>query len=291
MSTVSIDKSVGPNWPRYLLLLLPYIMVALQWGLDEVKTDNLVYEVPKLGHWSFLESHWTYAYLHIFTLVPVFFLSFDKKVAYYRFWPTLFPAIFIVGGLFIIWDVYKTAVGVWGFNYEHLQGWNFLGLPWEEWLFFVTVPYASIFIYACLNAYFPGDPLRNYDKPITFTLIGLWILGAIFNLDRMYTATTFLLAAGFLLYHYIYVPNTYRSRFYRAYAVILIPFLLVNGILTGAMTENPVVVYNPEEFMGIRVVSVPIEDSAYGFLHLFGVCFWMEWLLQRNKAALAKKNA
>ncbi|HPH20418.1 MAG TPA: lycopene cyclase domain-containing protein, partial [Haliscomenobacter sp.] len=84
-------------------------------------------------------------------------------------------------------------------------------------------------------------------------------------------------------YHWLYVPNTYRTRFYRAFLVILIPFLLVDGVLTGGFTQQPVVVYNPAEFMGIRIVSVPVEDAVYGFLHLFGVCYWMEWLRKGDK--------
>jgi lycopene cyclase domain-containing protein len=284
MSTLSISPpGFGNPRFRWVLLLAPYLLVLLQWLLDGVKQDNLVYEVPRFTLLSFLEGRYTYLYLHLFTIVPVLCLSFDRKVAYYREWRYLFPAMLIVGAGFIVWDAYKAYVGVWGFNYAHLLGGGLLGLPWEEWLFFVTVPIASIFIYVCLNAYFPGDPLQKLDRIISPLLIGLWTLGALCNLQRMYTATTFILAAGFLAYHYIYVPNTYRSRFYRAYAVIIVPFLLVNGVLTGGFTNAPVVVYNPEEFMGLRLVSVPIEDSVYGFLHLFGVCYWYEWFKGKAK--------
>jgi hypothetical protein len=42
-----------------------------------------------------------------------------------------------------------------------LVGIYFGGLPLEECLFFLTVPYASVFIYACLKAYFTTDYLAK----------------------------------------------------------------------------------------------------------------------------------
>lgn len=266
------------KWP---LLLWPYLAVACLWYWGKISPVPLVYSVPKLAHLSFLETHWAYAYLHIFAIVPVFILSFDRKVHYFKSWPYLFPALLIVGIQFIVWDVYKTLAGVWGFNVQYITGTKLWHLPWEEWLFFLSVPFASIFIYECLNAYFPGDPFKKWDRVITPGLIAGCFISAFWNLEKAYTSTTFILTGGFLLYHYLFLLNTYRTRFYRAFLVILIPFLLVDGILTGGFTQEPIVVYNPAEFMGLRIVSVPLEDAVYGFLHLFGVCYWMEWWRKR----------
>lgn len=263
-----MKKSWGPR--RLFFFLWPFLIVGILWSLDHVTRGILDFSSRRWLELPFLEASWTYAILHAFTIVPVFALSFDKKVRYYAFWPRLFPAILIMGTLFIIWDAYFGQVGVWGFNDRYLMGGRLLGLPWEEWLFFITVPFGSFFIYACLNAYFPGDPFSRFDKEVTLVLIILLLLLGIMYIDRLYTASTFFLTGGFLLYHYIYVPNTFRTLFYRAYLLILVPFLLVNGVLTGACTVAPVVVYNPEEFMGLRIVSIPMEDALYGFLLLFG---------------------
>jgi len=64
--------------------------------------------------------------------------------------------------------------------------------------------------------------------------------------------------------------------------VFLIHFLLVDGVLRGGFTKEPIVLYNPEEYMGIRILSVPFEDAVYGFLLLFGVCYWLEWLRKNH---------
>ena len=56
----------------------------------------------------------------------------------------------------------------------------------------------------------------------------------------------------------------------------LIPFLLINGFLTGSFTQEPVVIYNPDEILGIRILNIPVEDSIYNMLMLLIVVFFYE---------------
>ncbi len=56
------------------------------------------------------------------------------------------------------------------------------------------------------------------------------------------------------------------ERFLAAYAICLIPFLLVNGLLTAL----PVVLYNDSENIGLRIYTIPAEDVFYGMLLVLG---------------------
>jgi lycopene cyclase domain-containing protein len=93
-------------------------------------------------------------------------LSFDKKVAFFKNWKYLFPAMVIPALLYIIWDIYFTDKGVWSFNPEFITGIKLYNLPLEEVLFFFIVPYCCVFIYACIRAYFPN--LVNKSGQICF---------------------------------------------------------------------------------------------------------------------------
>ncbi|MCB0564346.1 MAG: lycopene cyclase domain-containing protein [Phaeodactylibacter sp.] len=256
---------------KVALTALPLLLVGIQWLADGVRPNNLLLEVPKVQLLPWLETPWAYFYLHLFTFVPIFVLSFDKNVHYYKKWKPLLPAIAIVGAVFILWDVFFTVTGVWGFNERYFAGFTFLSLPVEEWLFFFTVPFACVFIYECLNFYIQPDLLARIERPLTLTLIVVFLAAGFLSWGRLYSSTTFLLAGFFVLYHFLFLDGSYRSRFYLAFLVSLLPFLLVNGVLTGGYTEQPVVIYNPEEYLGLRITSVPLDDAVYGFLLLFGV--------------------
>ena len=71
---------------------------------------------------------------------------------------------------------------------------------------------------------------------------------------------------------------TWLGRFYIGYFISLIPFFLVNGILTYL----PVVTYNNAENLAIRIFTIPIEDTIYCLLLLLMNVTMYEWLKQRK---------
>jgi len=103
-----------------------------------------------------------YAWLMVVSFVGPFALSFDKKVAFYKWFKPLFIGIGLNALLFILWDGWFTRAGVWGFNNLYVWQYRFNDLPIEEWSFFVVVPFASVFIYACLKAYFSDNFLSHW---------------------------------------------------------------------------------------------------------------------------------
>ena len=96
-------------------------------------------------------QHYLYLLINVFTLSIPVARSFDQRAPYYKLWKPLFLSITLVGAFFIVWDVIFTINGVWGFNDDYLVGFRIFHLPIEEWLFFVCVPYSSVFIYFVLN--------------------------------------------------------------------------------------------------------------------------------------------
>jgi lycopene cyclase domain-containing protein len=71
-----------------------------------------------------------------------------------------------------------------------------------------------------------------------------------------------------------------------SFLVCLLPFLIVNGLLTGAATTLPVVWYNPAEFSGWRIITIPVEDLFYNFDLLVGFVAFFN--LGNKRLALSK---
>lgn len=276
-------KSNLVQWLAWVIPVLAVVVSIAQWFTTEVDAKYITYEVSRFVSKPilFFETTALYFYLHLFTVVPVLALSFDKKVAYYKQWKYLIPAIFIMATLFIVWDVWFTILGVWDFNESYFTGSKLFSLPVEEWLFFFTVPFAIVFIYECLNAYIAKDYLKPIEKWLTLVLGVVLLTIGLIHWEKAYTSLTFLYTGLALLYHYFCTNASYRGRFYLAYLVVWIPFVLVNGVLTGGFTEEPVVVYNTLEFMNIRITSIPLEDSVYNLLLFLGVISIYEHLKVR----------
>ena len=208
----------------------------------------------------------TYLLVDLLALSLPLVLSFDKKVHFYTYWKYLFPAIIVTMLVFIPWDIFFTTSGFWGFNSMHLNGLSILHLPVEEWIFFIVVPYASVFTYEVFNAYIRKDYFGEYAGRISLVLAGLLLLLAALNLGKAYTSVSFILAGIFILLNQYAWKVKFMGRFYFTYLVVLLPFLLVNGILTGSYIDGEVVWYNNAENLAIRIFTIPVEDSVYGLL-------------------------
>lgn len=225
-----------------------------------------------------MNTHYTYLALDIASVLFPLLLSFDKKVAFYKHWKYLFPAIFISGGFFILWDILFTAKGVWAFNPNYITGINIANLPLEEVLFFICVPYACVFIYEVLNAYVKRDVLGTCANKISILIIILSLVTCVLYYDRLYTIVN----AGICLVLVLYATYFYKfrnlGRFYLAYLVSLVPFFICNGILTSL----PVVTYNDEENMAFRLFTIPLEDAFYCLSLLLSAVLLMDFFKNRK---------
>jgi len=136
-------------------------------------------------------------------------------------------------------------------------------------LFFICIPYASIFTHYAVGYFFPNLQLsKRVTSSITIMLFFIAVFVLILNTDKWYTLVNFSVFAGLLAYS-IFARNTILQKFYLTFLVILIPFFIVNGILTGSFIHQEVVWYNNAENLGIRLFTVPVEDAFYAFSMLF----------------------
>jgi len=213
-----------------------------------------------------------YFQLLLFTISFPLLASWDKRFNYASKFKYLFPSIFITATFFIIWDVIFTKNGVWGFSDVHTSNINLLYLPIEEWLFFIIIPFSCVFIYESVKYFFRLEKYENLSRNILMVVGVVLVITSLFNLDRSYTFWNFFFSGLFLLY------STFKRREYHAYFIIsyifhLIPFLIVNGILTDGnfdfnFSTDPVVWYNNDENLFIRFITIPIEDFFYSMLLL-----------------------
>jgi len=207
--------------------------------------------------------NYLYLLLNLGSLSIPFLFSFHPKLQFYKYWKSLGLAIIITMSIFITWDVIFTNMGVWGFNSNYFLGSKLLNLPIEEWLFFICIPYACVFTHYALSYYLPNTKLKvKTVKIISYILIILLITTLIFNSNKWYTLVNFFYAIILLLI-VLKTNIAMLQTFFLTFLVMLIPFFIVNGILTGSFIENEVVWYNNSENLGIRLFTIPIEDSIY----------------------------
>jgi lycopene cyclase domain-containing protein len=231
-----------------------------------------------------MKEQYLYLIINIGTILFPFLFSFEKRVAYYTWWKFLLPALLITATVFLTWDYFFTLSGVWGFSEIYTTGINIVGLPIEEILFFITVPYASIFIYAFVNKLWPNTPrLDKAQKYISYAILIIAIVVLIFNYDKAYTALNCGYAIVLLSLQLFVVKGAYMGKFYRFYFWHLIPFFIVNGILTGTGIDQEVVWYNNTENLGIRMGTIPVEDSLYSLSLMLMNITILEYLKSRFK--------
>lgn len=232
-----------------------------------------------------LTEPWLYLFINAGAISIPFIATFDRRLKFHMQWRYLFPAMFLTMALFIPWDMVKTALGVWGFNPRYLTGVYLGNLPLEEWLFFIAIPYACLFTYHSLNFLVKKDLLGRYAKVLALTVGLALLLIGLFNTARLYTSVTFISTGLFLLIHALIIRADYLGRFFLMYFVTLLPFFIVNGLLTGSFIPEEVVYYDNGQNLDIRLGTIPVEDMVYGlFLLLLNVTIY-EYLRSRFRKA------
>jgi lycopene cyclase domain-containing protein len=221
-------------------------------------------------------------------LFPLIF-TFTWKFKYYKFFKPLAVSILIVGISYIIWDIVVTARGDWWFNEEFLIGIEILGLPIEEILFFVVVPFACIFIYENLE-FFIKDKKIPFNKWFYLTIAAIFFIIGITFRNQDYTILSMFSCSLFFIVAPTLYPKILKSRNYWFYIILsFIPFIIFNYFLTSLI----VVGYNPGAIWGGfgawngRFFTIPFEDFFYNYsmlsFYLLIYMFFKEKWIQTKK--------
>jgi lycopene cyclase domain-containing protein len=220
---------------------------------------------------------YTYLLINLFSVLLPLLFSFHSKIRFSADWKFAFPGILISMAAFILWDHYFTEIGVWKFNPDYVLGIYIYNLPVEEYLFFICIPFSCLFIYKIIKLYLKNFISNQRLRYFHALFLIFFFTVAVLNTDKAYSLSASASAFVFLML-LLFLRVKYLSEFYLMYFVSLIFFFMVNGLLTSL----PVVLYNDLENSGIRLYTIPMEDTIYSFLMLLIPVSIYEYLQQRS---------
>ncbi|MDF2475265.1 MAG: lycopene cyclase protein [Sphingobacterium sp.] len=219
---------------------------------------------------------YTYSLILFFTVVICFVASFDRRLRFDREFIPFLKASALVAIFFIVWDIWFTSRGVWWFDTRYTIGVMIAGLPLEEWLFFIFIPFSCIFTYFCINKFFRLEQLSAFNNILVFVSVIVCAVVALRYADRIYTVVTAVVTILTLLIFHFVLRVQWITQASLVFTLLMLGFLPVNGILTGTGLESPIVNYNPADFMGIRILTIPIEDAVYGYSQFLLVLYFFK---------------
>ncbi len=206
-----------------------------------------------------------YWYLLILMLLAgvTLFLFIKKSIVFITELKYMMPAIIFSGAIFIMLNIRFLQSGIISFNENFLVGKYILNLPLEEWLFLLIISLFAFSVYILVNVTF-----ENFEKPNLFYIISILLLvgfayEAWFSREKLVPFFVFFLLAiyfGYTLFRNRFKPHL--TKFYITYFIVVFPFFLIKFVLNSL----PVILYNNDFTLGIRLAGVPVEQFANLFL-------------------------
>ncbi len=219
---------------------------------------------------------YTYSLILFFTVIICFIASFDKRILFNKHFGAFLKAAVIVAIPFIAWDIWFTAKGVWWFNTNYTLGITLAGLPLEECLFFIFIPFSCVFTYFCFDKFFKLEWLNAFNTIIAFVSLIICSVIALLHHDKIYTFVTAIITIITMIYMHFIARANWIGKASLVYTVLMLGFFPVNGILTGTGLNAAVVNYNPHDFLGVRMLTIPVEDAVYGYSQFVWVLYFFK---------------
>lgn len=202
-----------------------------------------------------------YLLLNLVILLGPLLMSFEKQVRFVKNWRYAFPAIALIAAPFLVWDALVTGRH-WRFNPDYTLDARFAGLPLEECLFFFTVPFAALFMWETIKFYFPAQHSSRLQFVVYFLLLGA-IRGVVLIVHgKEYTGLVLIALACAALLDLVLQTHLFAQT---RLLIFLAALFIVTLIFNGYLTARPVVLYEEQYQLGIRLGTIPLEDFGYGF--------------------------
>lgn len=204
------------------------------------------------------------------------FLAPTLSVYFYRSakWPELklaLQSIVFVAIPYLVWDTLVTGKW-WQFNSNYILGIKMFGLPIEEWLFFLVVPWAMLVLWHNKNLVIESKKV-NWGKWLFW---GIGLLGIGVATQSWYG----LLVVGL----YLLLVIILNTRVHLLdWVVLAVTTILATLIFNTYLTSRPVVTYYPTAISGWKIGTVPIEDFYYGLVLVLGVMYVYEQLIANRQ--------
>ena len=218
----------------------------------------------------------TYAIILFLTVIICFVASFDKRLQFNNYFVAFLKSAVLVSVPFICWDIWFTFMGVWWFNTDYTLGIVIAGLPLEEWLFFICIPFSCVFTFFCFEKLFKLDWLKGFNNLIVFVTVVVCSIVGLLYYDKVYTLVTAVATIITIIYLHFIARVDWIGKASFVYLVLMLGFFPVNGVLTGFGLESPIVNYNQDNFLGIRMFTIPIEDAVYGYTQFLLILFFFK---------------
>lgn len=222
-------------------------------------------------------SEYVYYVFNFVVFVPILLLSLFTDVQPHRAWRSFLLAFVTVSVPFLLWDAWAASEGHWNFSSAYITDYRLGGLPLEEIFFFVTVPFAMMYVWGVVQ--------KHIAERVIVSRWPYIVLGLVVALSAVLHATNwsggYTRSAALMMLSTIFILCLSRLIFLKTFWVfqllLLTAFLIGNTILTAL----PIIGYGDAAVTGIRFGTIPIEDFLYNFafINLFLLVF--EWSVRR----------
>jgi lycopene cyclase domain-containing protein len=215
-----------------------------------------------------------YLLFNIIILAGPLAMSFEPTLRFIKQWRIVLAAIVLSGVPYVVWDA-AVANRHWFWNVNYTLGPRFLKMPFEEYLFFFTVPYACLFSREVIRKFLPNEQRQDFEwiRVLLFALVPVGIV--VFRTGREYTGLM-LSALGVVAFldRQLRTDMLLQTRSYWYCLLVLVTTLIFNTYLTA----RPMLIYDNFYQLGYRIGTIPVEDFGYGLGHLILTAICYDWL-------------